>query len=242
MSEQSGFREASVSAAPTLAARVFAQLRRDILACVLMPNEKLRLDALRQHYGVGATPLREALSRLAGQRLVVSEGQRGFRVAPVSADDLDDITNLRCEIEPLALRLSIARGDDRWEARVIGAFHHLSLMPRRRWKPGDAKMDEWNQRHAAFHHALIDHCGSPRLLAIRETLFDHAQRYQRLWIAFGETPRDDEKEHRDICQAALARDAEAAGRLTIEHIADTARLVRETLGRENTIRPAEAAA
>ncbi len=242
MSEQWGFREADVSGATTLAARVFIQLRRDILACVLMPSEKLRLDALRKQYGVGFTPLREALSRLAGERLVVSEGQRGFRVAPVSTDDLDDITSLRCEIEPLALRLSIERGDDRWEARAIGAYHHLSLMPRQRWKPGDPKMADWNQRHAAFHHALIDCCGSPRLLAIRESLFDHAQRYQRLWIAFGETPRDDEKEHRDICEVVLARDVEAAGRLMVEHVVETARLMRETLAREKTDRPAEAAA
>lgn len=206
----------------TLAGTAFARLRADILSCALKPDEKLRLETLRTRYGIGFSPLREALSRLTGEGLVVVEGQRGFRVAPVSPADLRDIVAIRCEIEPLALRLSIEQGDDAWEARIAAAMHHLAIIPAGRWSPEAAEMDEWTRRHRAFHDALVSACGSPRLMTVRKQLFDHAVRYQRLLLARRDYQREHEAEHRALYEAVIARQGQKASELMIEHITATA--------------------
>ena len=68
-----------------------------------MPGEKLRIEHMKDDYGVGGATLREALSLLISDALVVSQGQRGFRVAPVSLEDLADITETRVMLEGEAL-------------------------------------------------------------------------------------------------------------------------------------------
>jgi DNA-binding GntR family transcriptional regulator len=210
----------------TLSGAVLEDLRRDILECRWTPGAKLRFAALRRRYDVGLSPLREALSRLAVEGLVVGEDRRGFRVAPASIDDLDEITALRCELEGLALRWSIERGGDAWEAEVVGAFHHLSRFV---WRtPGQPHQisAEWEKRHAAFHHALSAACGSARLSRLRAQFFDQTNRYRRLSVSVKRAPRDDRAEHRALMEATLARDADRAVALMQRHIRRTAELVR----------------
>ena len=86
------------------------RLRDDILRGVLHPAAKLRIEHLRQSYGLGASALREALSRLVADGLVETEGQRGFWVAPISREELHDITSARQVMEVGALRQSIEHG------------------------------------------------------------------------------------------------------------------------------------
>lgn len=219
-----------MTAARTLSGAVLEDLRRDILECRWAPGAKLRFEALRAQYGVGLSPLREALSRLAVEGLVVGVDRRGFRVAAVSIADLDEITALRCELEGLALRWSIAHGDDAWESDVVGAFHHLSRV---HWElPGRPAQisDEWERRHTAFHHALAAACGSARLLQMRAQFFNQTNRYRRLSVAFSKVPRDDRGEHRALMDAALARDADRAVALIRKHIRKTADVVRSIYG------------
>ncbi len=221
---------AASGAAPTLSGAVLEDLRRDILECRWSPGAKLRFEALRAHYAVGISPLREALSRLAVEGLVVGFDRRGFRVAPVSLDDLDEITDLRCELEGLALRWSIERGDDAWESAVVAAFHHLSRVNSE--LPGRVPRlsDDWEGRHTAFHQAMAAACGSARLMQLRAQLFNQTNRYRRLVVAYSKVPRDDRGEHRALMDAALARDAERAVALIHKHIRHTADLVRAIYG------------
>ena len=97
----------------------------DIIAGDLAPGARLGIVDLVQRYEIGATPLREGLSRLISRGLIVGIGQRGFRVADVSREDLEDITQMRTVIEVEALRLAIARGDDAWEAGILSALHQM---------------------------------------------------------------------------------------------------------------------
>jgi hypothetical protein len=110
----------------TLAGAAYAKIKADVTGGVFEPGQRLRIEDLRQAYGTGASPLREALSRLAAEGIVVSIGQRGFRVPPVSVEELRDITNMRILLETEALRQSIEHGDDEWEAEVVASFHRLS--------------------------------------------------------------------------------------------------------------------
>lgn len=224
---------------PTLNAAVFNRLRADIVACRLMPNERLRVEALRERYGVGGSPIREALMRLQVEGLVELEQHKGFRVSAVSRERLLDLMRTRIEIEGLALRWSIERGGVEWEADLLGAFHRLSRQ-RKTGSSGGSIDPEWSREHRAFHAALVAACGSPTLLGIRESLFDQTARYVALSIFSKSTPRNDAAEHEQIMRAALNRNANRALDLNREHIERTMHKVMKSLGEDGAIRPASA--
>lgn len=219
---------------------VYRQLRADIVNCVLRPDERLRFDALRSRYSAGIGTLREALSHLVSDGMVRTEAGRGFRVAPVSVQDLMDITEWRVEFEVRAITQSIQRGDDAWEAEVVTSFHLFSLVevPAR-----DAPVEAlvaWGERHRRFHDALVSACGSPWLLHFRSVLFEQARRYQVLSMMNGEPrlPRKDE-EHRNLMKAALDRNVERAVQLAEQHIRKTTdyALREMSVGTDPTVLP-----
>ena len=215
------------AAAPSLTRAVYEALRADILACRLAPGERLKVNDLCARLDVSLGAVREALSALAAEGLVVAEAQRGFTVASVSAADLEDLTRTRIEIESLCLRRAIAAGGVGWEAGVVGAFHGLSRTPER--TPGDEKRlsDEWTAAHRAFHEALVAACDSPWLLRLRELLYAQSERYRRLSVPAARRDRNVEAEHRALMEAALARDPERATRLMAEHLSLTAALLKD---------------
>lgn len=218
---------------PTLASSVVDRLRTEIVKGMLAPGTKLRLEHLAASYGVGRTPLREACCRLAAEGLVTIEDQRGFRVAPVSAADLQDLTRTRQQVAQLALRSSIQRGDLAWEGEVTAALHRLGA--RGKHLAGRRLDDAWEHEHGLFHEALLSACDSPLLLRFHRQLFEQSERYRRLATAYGQPTRDVEGEHQALAKAALARDVERACALVVEHIARTTDRVLEchpALGRD----------
>jgi len=203
------------AASKTLAGTVLASMRSDILELRLIPGSKLPFESLRERYDAGFSPLRESLSRLVVEGLVIGEDQRGFRVAPLTVEDFIDLTTLRREIEVMAITRSVERGGDSWEADLVRAFHHMLLAssPVRRGYPA-----EWARRHKAFHEALVAACGSPRLLLLRRQLFDHFMRYQRVAPRHVWKNSIRDTEHKKIVDAALSRNADKAAALIRAHI------------------------
>jgi GntR family transcriptional regulator, carbon starvation induced regulator len=194
----------------TLATSIHSRLRQDILRGVFQPGERLRIDGLCDRYGIGATPLREALNRLSAEELVMREEQRGFRVAPVSLTDLAELTKTCCWISELALRESIKNGNADWEEAVVLAAHRLSRVPREGAEGYASFNPEWEERHRIFHLTLIAACGSRWLVDFYATLMDRNTRYRYLAFADGSEPRDVDAEHRAIVDAVVARDADRA--------------------------------
>ncbi|HEU4409586.1 MAG TPA: GntR family transcriptional regulator [Polyangiaceae bacterium] len=216
----------------TLADAAYRSLRHDIITGRLAAGERLRVEHLRDAYGVGATPLREALSRLAAERLVVASGQRGFRVAPMSLAELDDVTETRVLLETRALEDSLARGDVAWEARLVAAHHTLQRYDGRlRADKSPANVVEWEGHNAAFHEALVGACRSPWLRALRDLLYDQHRRYRFLSAAQTHRGRGVSDEHRAIFEAAIARDVPRTVALSAEHIRGTARALRAALAK-----------
>ena len=213
----------------TLHTRVLAQIRADIVTCRLMPNERLMLETLREKYRVGWSPIREALMRLAAEGMVALEQNKGFRVAPVSRESLLDLMQSRIEIESVALRWSIERGGVAWEAHLIAAFHRLSKQSKfSRTQPPTISPD-WSREHSAFHRALVAACESPTMLAIRESLFEKAERYVTLAILAKSPARNDVAEHEQIMAAALARSVPRAVAASRDHIERTCKKVAKSL-------------
>ena len=167
--------------------------------------------------------MREAVTRLASEDLVEATPQRGFRVRSLSLEDLRDLTWVRIQIETLALRESIAKGDVDWEADVVSAHHRLAGTPTH-FEDGTPNVG-WMAVHGAYHAALCAAAGSPTLERIRRQLFDASELY-RYWSATlpaRTVRRNAADEHREICEAALARDTDRAVELMAAHLDATAR-------------------
>ena len=206
--------------------KVFEALRFELLESHLQPGERLKLVELAERFGISQTVVREALTRLAEQGLVVATPNKGFMVMPLSIDDLDDLTNVRVRLETMALRDSIAHGDIAWESAVVAAHHALERTPF--VTEGPKAATTWRQTHRAFHQALCAGSGSPRLEEVVTQLRDAADLY-RMWSgSLGhDTSRDIAAEHRALMDAALARDADRAAALLSDHITRTTAALRE---------------
>ena len=212
----------------TLATGIATSLRTLIANGDIPPGEKLHLDELRGQFGVSLSPLREALSRLAAEGFVIGlENGRGFRVAPVSPNNLEEVTRLRAELECFALRESMRHGDERWESEVVVCLHRLGKLEKA--LPPGQRVEEWEKVHGAFHESLLSACRMPLLLNFCSTLRDFSDRYRRIF--FENHPIDPHvvHEHREICDATLERRADQACALLREHIERTGRLVLRAL-------------
>ncbi|RCK21747.1 GntR family transcriptional regulator [Thalassospira lucentensis] len=212
----------------TRASDVHTRMRADILSCELKPGDKLRFEALKDRYDVSFSTLREALARLSAESLVVSEGQRGFVVAPVSIADLKDLTNARVLLEREVLRLSMEYGDDKWEADILASYHRMDRLQTRLGAHYYFD-EEWARLHGAFHRSLVCACKSPVLLDMRLHLFDRANRYRRMSSQFRTKWRPKDVEHKAIMDATLDREPEALD-LIGRHIRETTENVIEFAG------------
>lgn len=211
-----------ISAAETLAQSAYRRLRHDIIAGIRRPGERLRLEKLRGIYDIGPTPLREALQKLSVDGLVLSEGNRGFTVTPLDPAEFADLNVARTAIEKEALRLSIARGDAAWEARVVAAAYLMAKADAELAQARDLVPDSWEGANAEFHLALVAACGSDWLLRVRAGLHDLCERYRRASVYLVRRFRDLGAEHAALAEAVLARDAERACALVEQHFALTA--------------------
>ena len=221
------FREGLADERPrSLTSAVQERLRADILSTRLLPGQKLHIAGLAKQFSVSLAAVREALSRLVADGLVQASDQRGFRVSPVSMADLADVTQTRIDIEGLALRRSIERGDAAWLAAVETAWEALRAVPYRYPDQPGVHYEEWVMRHRVFHRALVNACGSHWLLGFRDVLHEQSERYRRLSIRreIGR-PRDVEAEHAAIVAAVRERDADAAVAALSRHFGITREFV-----------------
>lgn len=207
--------------AASLTQDTYEHLRADLLACRLRPDSRLVIADIGKQLGVSLGAVREALSRLTAEGLVVAEPQRGFRVAPLSAADLSDLTNVRTMIELRCLERAIAVGDLGWEAGIQAARHRLSGTPERERDDPMRLSESWSLAHDAFHDALAAGCDSPWLVRLRRMLYAQSERYRRLSVPLNEHGRDLAGEHGDLAEAALARDVPRATKAMREHLART---------------------
>jgi DNA-binding GntR family transcriptional regulator len=204
--------------AETAGERAYRHIRRDILFGRLGPAKKLKLDSLKESYGVSISTLRELLSRLSSEGLIVAEGARGFEVAPISSENLKEVANLRQLLECHAMALSFAAGDMEWEGRVVAAHHKLAMIETRMLAGDRSALDLWKRYDWEFHHALISACGSRAHLDAHNAAYDKYWRYQMIAVVFrGEIAA---REHRQLLECALKRDTKSAQGVLVKHIQD----------------------
>ena len=209
----------------SLTAETYAHLRAEILACRLRPGTKLVISDLCKKFGFGLGAVREALSRLASEGLVIAEPHKGFSVTPVTQDELEDVTRVRVTIETLCLENAIANGDLRWETGIVSSLFELSRIELHDDKDPGRVSEDWARAHERFHAALVAACDSPTLLRIRELLYAQSERYRRFSVPLDTEKRDLGAEHRAIADAAIARDSKRASAELRAHLEKTTRIL-----------------
>lgn len=201
----------------TLTAKAIDLLRHDILTSTFTPKQKLAIEALKQRYDMGATPIREALNQLTATGLVEAMGQRGFQVSSITPQELIDLFKVRELIEIEALKLSIERGDDVWESEVVARYHRLYKLETSKEFHQKPDLQEWLRRYRAFHTGLMKACGSKWLLKVQKMLFDQSERYRYLRLMTLTQIGDDlikmSQDHEAMMQAVVGRKTREALRL-----------------------------
>ena len=214
-----------VTEAATLSERAAVLVEQDILAGHLAPGSRLGIVDLVQRYEIGATPLREGLSRLMSRGLIVGTGQRGFRVADVSREDLLDITTMRIAIEIEAIRLAITHGDDVWEAGIVSALHQMRRHIERTGDEFREGAEDFDRLHKGFHTALLAACGSKRLLADHSDLYDQAYRYRRVMMRSFDSGKKFVRAHQLLADRVIARDIPGSQAMLEAHLRSTLNFV-----------------
>jgi GntR family carbon starvation induced transcriptional regulator len=211
--------------AVTLSERAATLVERDILSGHLAPGSRLGIVDLVERYDIGATPLREGLSRLVSRGLIVGIGQRGFRVADISREDLADITCMRTAVEIEAIRLSIAHGDDAWEAGILSALHQMRRHIERTGNEFREGAPDFDRLHKGFHTALLAACGSKRMLAAHSDLYDQAYRYRRVMMRQFDNGTRFVRAHQLLADCVLSRDIATSQTMLAEHLHSTINFV-----------------
>jgi GntR family transcriptional regulator, carbon starvation induced regulator len=227
--------------ARTQSGAAYEALREAIVSCRLEPGAKIKINDAAAAFEFSPGAVREALSRLAAERMAVATAQKGFTVAAISADELVDLTKTRIAIEQLCLKSAIANGDVEWEASILAAFHRLHRIPLSAPGAGKNLNPAWATAHNAFHAALASACGSRWTLTIREMLYAQSERYRNL-SKIAKPDRDIDAEHKGLLDACLARDAEAACKRIEAHLRRTMDILLASPRLANSAKPRKYAA
>lgn len=197
----------------------YRKLGDDIVHGTFLPGSKIKLEPIAKLYEVSTGTIREALSLLVSDGLVIANSQRGFCVAPMSLEGFQDLVSTRLLLEASALHMSIANGGDAWEGRVVQAFHKLGLAEHRLADDAEDTFDLWELRNREFHEALVSACDSVWTLRFRDILYRQSERYRRLTYTSRQNPGPFVHiEHKKIFDLAMSRQADQAVDALIEHI------------------------
>lgn len=187
-------------------------VRQSILVGDLPPGERILLDDLAAELGISPIPVREALRVVATEGLVVPVARRGYTVAPVRVEDLEETYSLRFLLEPRAVRLAVPRLTPADLAELTGDLEALAEAFRE---------NDWpNHRlhHRNFHFGIYNRCNSPWLLRFTEMLWTNSERYQFMTTRIKGELRQRLSEHRAILRACKAGDADRAAELMHDHL------------------------
>jgi GntR family transcriptional regulator, rspAB operon transcriptional repressor len=200
---------------------VYRLLRNDILSCTLSPGQDLHEIDLAERFGLSKSPIRDALIRLAGDRLVTVTPRKGYRVAPVSLTDADELFQFRSMVEEAAVRFAASSCSPQ-QLRQLDVFRDL-----RAWG-GKIGFVSYNR---AFHIALANLCSNRRIAAAAQDLIEQ---FDRL-VIISVTKIDNRdigglvEEHGAIIDAMQGGQGRRAARILGEHISRARKRVIKSL-------------
>ncbi len=208
----------------SLAERAYVAIRDQLLMLEIRPGEPIDDDALARALGVGRTPVREALKRLEGDRLVVTFPRRGTFATGMDITDLAHISEIRVQLEPLAARRAAERAPravreelDALAVRIedldVGQVDRNGLMG-------------WD---LAVHRSIYRAAGNPHLEDVLVRYDNLATRIFCLFLDRLPTVDRHVGEHVELLRAIAAGDADRADDLAREHVLGFERTIREVI-------------
>ncbi len=198
---------------------LYETLKVDILMGHLAPGSKLKIEALKERYGMGVNVIRESLARLATEDLVDAEDQKGFKVVEISQSRLSDLTRLRVLLETDGTRHSFAKGGIEWESNLVATHHKLAYVEERMRENENEHCQLWHQCDFEFHAALISACGSQLHRLYHRRIFDQFRQYVMYELKTnGFRGTDIIKEHQAILDMALLRDQQLCAKALETHL------------------------
>lgn len=208
----------------TLGDTAYATLKARIVEGALAAGAAVSEGELALSLGLGKAPVRAALARLAQDGLVTAVPRQGWRIAPVTLADVLDVFRLRRTLEPLAARLAAGRGIDAEQLERLDAGCRADYVP------GDPASERaFLRANRAFHLAVAEASGSPRLARILSGLLDESERALVLGLAVRDRSHEIQHEHKALIAALAVGDAETAERVAAEQIDDAREMVMAAL-------------
>ena len=186
------------------------RLRDAILDGRLQPGDPLVISTLAKELGLSATPLREALGRLAAEGLVEMQAHGSARVATVDLAEAVEIYELRQVLEPMALERSITRADAAYATRIDAA-----------WRTLTASRLSTASDHATFHRELLSCCDSAWMLRLSTLLSDRAGLMMKVSALARPATYNLAESHRRLRDLAVEGDAAGAADELRRHLART---------------------
>lgn len=207
------------------------KLRDQILAGRYPPGARLVQDELAAEFGVSRTPIREALTFLEREGLVIIAPNVGASVAPFSLENLVDIYTVRAALESHATYLAAANMDEEHIAELQDRLEAMGTA----LAAGD--FEGLVSAHNQFHIVIYAAAGRPRLYELILRYMGQANTYMRLSLTVGRGATDPIHEHKDLVQILKYQDAEAAGNLMRNHLETTMQELDEIIQRQqNNVR------
>jgi DNA-binding GntR family transcriptional regulator len=213
------------ASARLVADRAYDELRDRIVTLRLAPGTVLREDALMQEMGIGRTPLREAVKRLALENLVAVQPRRGTFVTAVEAADIVNITEVRAELESYAAELAAMRMNDGARERAEELLQEIDEVTR-------PHKQEWLMRFdERIHRFTWEASANPYLVETLERYFTHSL---RIWyLVLDRVPGLGHSVHDQmhLLNALLQRDGERARTIMREHVLEFQREILAAFNR-----------
>ncbi len=195
-------------AAKPLSEQVYEQMRTDILRCVLPPGEQITEAELAGRYRLGKAPVRTALTRLRHDGLVQSTPRRGWAVTPITLRDARELFQVRLILEPQAARLAAGRIDEE-------RLRRLDTLVQRGYRPGDPDSQAaFLEANREFHLAIAEASGNTRLTRMVNSCMEEIGRLLHIGLATEDYGEKYQHEHRELIQALVDGDEDAAESLT----------------------------
>ncbi|MBQ4649116.1 MAG: GntR family transcriptional regulator [Firmicutes bacterium] len=191
---------------------VYEELKRQILIGEIAPGTRMMEVELADDMGVSRTPVREAIRKLEKEGLVTIEPRRGAYASDISIKDIEDVLEVRQDLEGMAAALAAIKATDeqKEELRKVTEDYKTAV------ESGDVK--EMIRHDEAFHKLIVRCSDNKTLIQLVSQVQELALRFRYIYYddftRFGSQPM----EHKEIIDAIISGDANKARHAADEHI------------------------
>lgn len=192
--------------------RAYEVLRKEIISCRMMPGSLLSEPEVMQRFEIAKASCRVALQRLIHDGLVTSIPRQGYRIAPITLKDVDDVFSMRLLLEPYAVRCATGKVSrarlERLEAacRVRGSADIGN------------QIDFFLEANRSFHMTIVQAAGNERLYKTLGNLHDEMSRLVALGFGVQGVRPNIDNDHNRIIDALVSGDADTAERIARQHV------------------------